>query len=333
MNFKINPITLLIILFVTLLIGIFINYNLTKEGFVVGENLRDSNGNLIYDKSGRNVKITSVNTEGKPTATNPSIILDDYGYPLLDENGDFRYFRDSDDENTKTLAQTYKAFAIQDAKNKGFLSGYAGSGKTPESTDYSQYKNAPTESRFNELSTYKVGNANDLNIQYHDTPEQIAANENADSLTGGAIIYDKDGNKITLPPIQANVQPTYYQPGTFIHSASNFVPTYEDSVYLSRSNGNGVFTDAKKGTPIYEAPYIQGGICTYYKNNPNALEEACNNVDPLACASTSCCVLLGGSKCVSGNETGATMKANYSDMYVINRDFYYFQGKCYGNCP
>jgi len=266
MNLKIKSITLVIILFVTLLIGIFINYNLTREG-------------------------------------------------------------------VETLSQSYENSTIQATKNKGFSSGFAGSGgKTTSTTDFSQYKNAPTEASFNALSTYKVGNANDLNIQYHDTPEQIAANENNESLNGSVIIYDKSGNKIALPPIQAQEQPTYYQPGIFIHGASTFVPTYEDSVYLSRSNGDGIFEDAKKGKPIYDAPYIQGGICTYYKNNPIALEQACNDVDPTACASTSCCVLLGGSKCVSGNETGATMKANYSDMYIKNRDYYYFQGKCYGNC-
>jgi len=44
-------------------------------------------------------------------------------------------------------------------------------------------------------------------------------------------------------------------------------------------------------------------------------------------------VLLGGQKCVAGNENGPTMKANYSDFLVLNKDFYYYQGKCYGNCP
>jgi hypothetical protein len=64
------------------------------------------------------------------------------------------------------------------------------------------------------------------------------------------------------------------------------------------------------------------------------LEEKCNAVAPESCASTSCCVLLGGEKCVSGNENGPYMTANYTDYTLTarNKDFYYYQGKCYGNC-
>jgi hypothetical protein len=44
-------------------------------------------------------------------------------------------------------------------------------------------------------------------------------------------------------------------------------------------------------------------------------------------------VLLGGSKCVSGNENGPSVKSNYSDILVRNKDSYMYMGKCYGNCP
>jgi hypothetical protein len=47
---------------------------------------------------------------------------------------------------------------------------------------------------------------------------------------------------------------------------------------------------------------------------------------------TSCCVLLGSSKCVSGNENGPIMKANYSDVFIPNREYYYYNGRCFGNC-
>jgi hypothetical protein len=30
---------------------------------------------------------------------------------------------------------------------------------------------------------------------------------------------------------------------------------------------------------------------------------------------------------------GPTNKANYGDIYIRNRDYYYYQGKCYGNWP
>jgi hypothetical protein len=237
-------------------------------------------------------------------------------------------------EGADTMVQKYENAAIQDTKNRGFGNGVAGSGRniTPDSADYTQYSKAPTKAEFNELSTYKVGNANDLNIQYHETPEEIAAKSGNDSIKGKTFVKDKDGKTIILPPIQAQEQVTYYQPGTFIHGAGSYVPNYEDSVYLSRTAG-GAFLDSKYSKPITAASYMQGGICSYYKDNPDGLEQACNRVDSNTCASTSCCVLLGGSKCVSGDETGAKMKANYSDIYIKNRDYYYFQGKCYGNCP
>jgi hypothetical protein len=87
------------------------------------------------------------------------------------------------------------------------------------------------------------------------------------------------------------------------------------------------------GKPIVETASIEGGYCNYYKNNPEQLEEVCNQIDTNVCASTSCCVLLGGAKCVSGTEKGPTMISNYSDKSFPNKDYYYYQSKCYGNCP
>jgi hypothetical protein len=62
------------------------------------------------------------------------------------------------------------------------------------------------------------------------------------------------------------------------------------------------------------------------QNDPQGLEEQCNKLDQNVCASTSCCVLLGSSKCVSGNQNGPIMKANYSDKFIGN---YLAQDECY----
>ena len=62
------------------------------------------------------------------------------------------------------------------------------------------------------------------------------------------------------------------------------------------------------------------------------MEEICQNTDIHDCASKSCCVLLGGSKCVKGNATGPTNMSNYGDIFLKNKDFYYYKNKCYGNC-
>jgi len=119
----------------------------------------------------------------------------------------------------------------------------------------------------------------------------------------------------------------YYQPGSFTYGASSYVPYYEDSVFLSRSNKSIV------NAPTYISSATQGGFCSYYGTQPDILEQKCNAIDGASCAATTCCVLLGGQKCVSGNQAGPTMKANYSDFLIRNKDFYYYQGKCYGNCP
>lgn len=119
----------------------------------------------------------------------------------------------------------------------------------------------------------------------------------------------------------------YYQPGSFRYGASSYIPYYEDSVFLTRSNKSIV------NTPAYVSSATQGGFCNYYSSQPDMIEEKCNAIDNASCAATTCCVLLGGQKCVAGNESGPTMKANYSDFLVKNKDFYYYQGKCYGNCP
>jgi hypothetical protein len=168
----------------------------------------------------------------------------------------------------------------------------------------------------------------DINTQFHPTEDQIIAdNDYKDLKSGDIYVQDQCGNTVLLPRSNVQGSITYYQPGAYRFGASTYVPNYEDSVYLSKSTGLSTTGVIKNHS------YLKGGICTQYKDYPQMLEEACQRMDGNLCASTSCCVLLGGSKCVSGNEQGATMKSNYSDVYVPNRDFYYYQGKCYGNCP
>jgi hypothetical protein len=118
----------------------------------------------------------------------------------------------------------------------------------------------------------------------------------------------------------------YYVPGAYKYGSSNYVPNYEDSVYLSRT------TQQPQMAPAYDTAGYPGGFCNQFKGNVSAIEEKCGALDVNTCASTSCCVLLGGQKCVAGNRNGPTRTANYSDYNLQNRDFYYYSGKCYGNC-
>jgi hypothetical protein len=85
-------------------------------------------------------------------------------------------------------------------------------------------------------------------------------------------------------------------------------------------------------TSVYYINDVGEGFCKFHKTNIERLEQECNKLDNDTCAATSCCLLLGGQKCVAGNENGAKMTANYGDPTIVNREYYYYMGKCYGNC-
>lgn len=122
--------------------------------------------------------------------------------------------------------------------------------------------------------------------------------------------------------------PVYYKPGTFVYPGSGFYPNYSE-VSANRQANIGNRIEPK----TINSPYILGGFCQYNKNFPNKIEEKCKELPPDVCSSTDCCVLLNGTNCVSGNEYGATNKTNYSDFIMGDVEYWYYKGKCYGNCP
>jgi hypothetical protein len=172
--------------------------------------------------------------------------------------------------------------------------------------------------------TYDVNN---INVQYHEPADQIAHKLDTNpGVEGTAIMFDSEGRKHVIPRPLLKGDITYYEPGTFPYGANNYVPNYEDSIYLSKT------THMSTVTPVGTSVSDPKGICEKFKNNPMLLEQACNSVDVSNCGSMNCCVLLGGAKCVSGTNAGPTYTSNYSDLFVRNKDLYYYQGKCYGNC-
>jgi len=234
-------------------------------------------------------------------------------------------------EGLQTQSQLYSTSQQQLMKDRyGFSSGFSGSGTNIDNTKIDfvgLYGNsAPNQTSYNNITRYNANNFN--NVQYHDDINEIQSKqEEKYGLTNkDVIVKDNTGNTVILryPDVQGTV--TYYEPGTYTFGASSYVPNYEDSIYLSRTTG------VSTTTPITDTASMLAGFCKHYKNNPDKLEEMCKSTDKDKCGSTSCCVLLGGSKCVSGDENGPYMKANYSDIFIKNKDFYYFQGKCYGNC-
>jgi hypothetical protein len=162
-------------------------------------------------------------------------------------------------------------------------------------------------------------------IQYHKTEEEIR--QESGQPMDSTWIYDKDGNKVLYPNAKVQGSITYHTPGSYPFGTANYVPKYEDSVYLSKITG------LNNQLIIKPTADMLGGFCTQYKDQPDKIEESCKNIDINKCASTNCCVLLGGSTCVAGNEFGPTQKTNYNDIFIRNKEYYYYQGKCYGNCP
>ena len=172
-------------------------------------------------------------------------------------------------------------------------------------------------------NTLKYKNDN-YDVEYHDPVDK-----SADAISKGTWVKDVSGNLVFVPWVdKLSNKATYYTSGAYPYSASTYVPNYEDSVYLSRSTGQSTVGVA------YPTSASFGGICNQDTgiDNKAKMEQSCNVLTNDVCASTTCCVLLGGSKCVSGSERGPYMSANYSDPFIINKDFYFYQGKCYGKC-
>jgi len=337
-------IILLSMIFISLGIGMYIfDMNTTKEGLnginkqKIGDLLMDEHGNQVRFKEYNSIvipQVSAVNSSSVVTAVTPNIALDSNGYPLYDSNnntylnnniqniGDLlkdAYNKVITDKNTQFTVTT-----VNGNSNNGIVTGV-----TPKiQLTTSGYPSRDRNGRF--IYGNKSDNTQQLpyvDTQFHPSEQQIIDDNDYKDLKSGYIyVNDQCGNRVLIPKSNVQGSITYYQPDVYRYGASTYVPNYEDSVYLSRTTG--LSTTGVISNPTQ----MKGGICTYYKNFPSLLEEACQKMNTNTCASTSCCVLLGGSKCVSGDDQGPAIKSNYSDVYIPNRDYYYYQGKCYGNC-
>jgi hypothetical protein len=167
-----------------------------------------------------------------------------------------------------------------------------------------------------------IYNATNYNVTYH-TDSSGAGYEN--TLGTGYMWIVRDGKLVAIPYSDVSGTNLYYEPGSYRFGPSSYIPNYEESVYLSR------LTKISQNSPYNPSSTLQG-FCEKYKNYPDKIEEMCKSMSPEECASTNCCALLGGVKCTYGDANGPKIKANYSDKLIANKDLYYYQGKCYGNC-
>jgi len=127
-------------------------------------------------------------------------------------------------------------------------------------------------------------------------------------------------------PILAPTPPVFSSTSLTLGGPADYAPSYNNTVNFSKLSG------FSYNSPITDSNDVNGGFCSFDKKNPEKLEYKCNQLNKDTCASTACCVLLGGSKCVYGNKNGVYMKANYTDPSILNKDRYYYLGNCYGNC-
>ena len=140
-------------------------------------------------------------------------------------------------------------------------------------------------------------NKNYRDINFHDTIDDIKAQTgdeiDASKLTNSTThIINKNGRR---------------------YKSTDFVPVYAESIYMSR------LTDQTKVKKIDQK---NPGFCYLHRHNPLKIHEKCRSLNGEICASTTCCILLKNGKCVGESEKDK----------VKNTDYYYRDGKCYGNC-
>lgn len=223
-------------------------------------------------------------------------------------------------DKTKIIARTQAARFAADADK---ISGTQGKSASFTSSSENARSFTPNQDQLTQ-SQYKI---NDFNVQYRDDISDMNSQVGIyDMSFSNMYVFDKEGNRIVLPFFSSQATPTYYTPGSFVFGSSGYVPNYEDSVYLSKSTGLSTLRS------IEPTMSLNAGFCKHFKTSPLRMEQKCNSIDNATCSSTDCCVLFGGTKCVSGNEKGPYMKSVFSDPTVVNKDVYYFKGECYGNC-
>jgi hypothetical protein len=169
-------------------------------------------------------------------------------------------------------------------------------------------------------------NSDNLDITYHADPLEQAKKEDAQTAGVGQMWVEISGNLVSVPYSDVSNTTLYNSPGTYQFNSASYVPDYGESVFLSK------LTNESTTGIVHHLPSNQNGFCAATKGSMIDRDAKCNDLDKNVCASTDCCVLLGGEKCVAGNESGPTNKSNYSDRTIINRDYYYYRSKCYGNC-
>ena len=185
------------------------------------------------------------------------------------------------------------------------------------------------QKQINTMDSSKTSNSNynpdNFDLTYHADPTKQTQ---PDSSTAGVgqMWVDISGSLVAIPYSDISNTTLYNSSGSYTFNPASYVPNYEESVFLSK------LTNQPTTSETHNLATNQNGFCASTKSSTIDQDAKCNALDKNVCASTTCCVLLGGEKCVAGNQNGPTNKTHYSDSTVLNRDYYYYRGDCFGNC-
>lgn len=160
-------------------------------------------------------------------------------------------------------------------------------------------------------STFKTYDNTNTNIEYHDSPEKILLTE---KLNDPITIKYSDGTSRTFRFGDVAGSATYYKTGAFKYGSKTYVPTYEDSVYLSKSHGR---CSGITKTRIFSPEYY------------TTMNNICKTKTKNECKVSDSCVFLNDISCVVGDDAGPSLD---SKEYKKDVDFFYYKNKCYGAC-
>ena len=171
----------------------------------------------------------------------------------------------------------------------------------------------------------KMYNSDNLDITYHADPTKEIPPDANNLVVGRMWIKDETGNLKSVPYDEVKNTTHYYPAGSYVFNPPAYVPNYEESVFLSKLTN--------LPTLMRINPPRNTDFCDDTASSTIDREGRCNALSHESCGNSNCCVLFGGEKCVAGDSMGPSIKSNYSDITIINRDYYYYNGTCYGNCP
>ena len=103
-------------------------------------------------------------------------------------------------------------------------------------------------------------------MEFHSNVDEIREKSKED-VNGKVTVRDQNGNMVVLPRVETQESTTFYQPGEFPFGASNYIPNYEDSVYLSSIGYRSMLGNVKSKSC--------NGICQAYNEFKSKMNLQC----------------------------------------------------------